>query len=90
MQSIEITHNKHNPSFQTFLLQHVIRSKNNTELWRPGYSEWMLAILKGSVSQFSDSQDISFKQKFKKPTWNMTVFKKTLEQIFGPRDLDGI
>lgn len=65
MQSIGITHNKHNASFQTFLLQHVIRNGNNTELQRPGYSEWMFAILKGSVSQFLDSQDISFKWKFK-------------------------
>lgn len=68
MQSIGITRNKHNPSFQTFLLQHVIGSMNNTELQRPGYSEWMFAILKGSVSQFLDSQDTAFKWKFKKPT----------------------
>lgn len=64
MQSIGITHNKHNPSFQTFLPQHVIRNRNNIELQSPGYSERMFAILKGNISQFLDSQDISFKQKF--------------------------
>lgn len=30
MQSIGMTHNKHNPSFQRFPLQHVTRNRNNT------------------------------------------------------------